>query len=61
MLGVCGSPGCSTLVFGHGTCLEHSTPPTTAFVIGRPFLRIPADESAAGPLVEAAGASVRTS
>jgi hypothetical protein len=39
MLGVCASPGCSTLVFGHGTCLEHSTPSATVFVVGRPFLR----------------------
>jgi len=26
MLEVCGAPGCSTIVFGGGTCVEHDRP-----------------------------------
>jgi hypothetical protein len=26
MLGVCSAPGCTTIVFGLGTCVEHDTP-----------------------------------
>jgi hypothetical protein len=59
MLGVCASPGCSTLVFGQGTCLEHSAPQTAVFVVGRPFLRAQSNERP-DRLVEMVGGSVPT-
>jgi hypothetical protein len=61
MLGVCASPGCSTLVFGQGTCLEHTPPQTMVFVVGRPFRRAQVDASVPDRLLEAARASFETS
>ena len=61
MLGVCASPGCSTLVFGQGTCLEHTAPQTKVFVVGRPFLRARGEALAEDRVVEMAGGAGKTS
>jgi hypothetical protein len=38
MLSTCTEPGCNTLVFGVGACLEHEARLTREFVRGRPFV-----------------------
>jgi hypothetical protein len=38
MLSTCASPGCNTLVFGVGRCLEHQAAVPLEFVRGRPFV-----------------------
>ena len=40
MLGVCTSPGCTTMLFGEGTCVAHGPP--------RLYLREPFLETAIG-------------
>jgi hypothetical protein len=45
MLAVCSEPGCTTLVFGDGVCLQHEHRRTRAFVRGRPFSPVSAARS----------------